>query len=99
MPDNELDICPLCDRPLTDSTRSEHHLIPKSQKGKETVTIHRLCHDAIHSRFRNKELAKRFNTIEAIKTDPAIQKFIAWIAGKDPEFYARTKINKREKGS
>ena len=91
----DVETCPLCERPLTESSKSDHHLIPKSQKGKETVTIHLLCHNTIHATFTEKQLARKYSTIEALREQPAIQEFIAWVAAKPPDFYVRTKKRKR----
>jgi len=48
VPEQDLD-CPLCGRPLIrgDSV-DEHHLIPKSQGGRDKYLIHKVCHQKIH---------------------------------------------------
>lgn len=47
--------CPLCDRELINGgSIDEHHLIPKSHKGKEKVTLHKVCHRALHATFTEK---------------------------------------------
>jgi len=75
------DLCPICYRPY-DNTMSEHHLIPKCKKGKETVRIHRVCHDFIHATFTDKELARDYNTVEKLMQDERMQKFGKWVAKK-----------------
>jgi len=77
--------CPVCGR-LHDDTMDEHHLIPKSKKGKETVTVHRVCHDKIHATFTNKELAKTFNTIKKIMENELMQNFAKWVSKKGANF-------------
>lgn len=67
-----------------------HHLIPKSQGGKETIPLHPICHRKIHALFNEKELARRFQTIEALRANEDIQSFVTWIKGKPPDFYRRT---------
>lgn len=89
--------CPLCNREMSDKNSNLHHLIPKSKKGRDVVRLHKICHNVIHSQFRESELARTFNTIEMIKTNSSIQKFIKWIAKKDPDFYEKTKISNRKK--
>ena len=37
-------ICGICDRPLGTMSIDEHHLIPKTFKGKEKVKVHKICH-------------------------------------------------------
>lgn len=90
-------ICPICRRELDDTT-NEHHLIPKSKKGKETVSLHRSCHDKIHSVFSENELARDYNTIEKLLEHPEIQKFAKWM-NKRPHNFVDTSImsNRRKK--
>ncbi|MGF9562666.1 HNH endonuclease signature motif containing protein [Neorhizobium sp. JUb45] len=78
--------CPLCERVIPDEQMDAHHLVPKSKGGKQTVALHRICHDQIHSIFTDAQLAKKFSTIEAILEDAAVQKFVAWVKGKPPGF-------------
>lgn len=75
------DICPICNRPA-DDTMSAHHLVPKCKKGKETVSIHRVCHDFIHATFTDKELAREYNTVDKLMADERMQKFAKWVAKK-----------------
>jgi hypothetical protein len=88
MVDTKEPICPLCKRPLG-TYYNKHHLIPKTFKGKETVDIHRICHDKIHSVFTERELKQQYNTIEKLLEHEEIQKFVRWLANKDPDFYER----------
>lgn len=91
-------ICAICDRDITkDSYADEHHLIPLAKDGKytEKILIHRICHEKIHSIWREVELANYYHTVARIKLHPDMQKFIKWIAKKNPEFYAKTKKAKR----
>jgi 5-methylcytosine-specific restriction endonuclease McrA len=80
--------CPLCSRPLV-AGRSvdEHHLVPKSQGGKDTFTVHRICHRKIHATLSEKELARQFATWPALQTHPEIASFIMWVQKKVPEYY------------
>lgn len=80
--------CRLCRRPL--GRRVEwHHPVPKSRGGRETVPLHPICHRAIHANFSNVELARN-GEVEALRDHPAVVKFLTWIAGKPPDFHART---------
>ena len=85
------EICGLCDRPMPVSTVSQHHLIPKSRKGTDTVPIHKLCHNKIHSLFTEKEIERNYATLELLRLHPDIQIFVDWVRNKPPEFYVRTK--------
>jgi hypothetical protein len=80
--------CPLCARPLV-AGRSvdEHHLVPKSQGGRVTFTIHRICHRKIHATLAEKELSRDFATWPALQSHPEIASFITWVKKKAPEYY------------
>ena len=95
-PEGEDPQCPLCGRPMPPDQRSPHHLIPKMFKGRETVDLHPICHRKIHSLWRERELKNHFNTIERMLAEPEIQRFVAWVARKPPEFYERTEDAKRK---
>lgn len=78
---------------------SKHHLIPKTRhknkKNKknftreevhEQIDVCRPCHDQIHTLFNEKELEYEFNTIEKLKMDERIQKWIKFIRSKPEGF-------------
>ncbi|MGN6390349.1 MAG: HNH endonuclease [Burkholderiaceae bacterium] len=82
--------CPLCGRPLVDGPSvNEHHLIPRSRRGRETVRMHRVCHAKIHAVFTEQELARYYHTIPRLLESQAIREFVAWVAKKDPAFVGR----------
>jgi 5-methylcytosine-specific restriction endonuclease McrA len=80
--------CELCDRDLERLT--VHHLVPKqsTKRKKEnpgpTANICSACHRQIHALFDNKYLAKELNTIEKLKQEPQMQKFLSWVKKQDP---------------
>ncbi|MFV3129668.1 HNH endonuclease signature motif containing protein [Niveispirillum sp. KHB5.9] len=83
--------CGLCGRPLVAGPSVElHHLVPRSQGGKETVALHRVCHRKIHAELSEKELARSYTTLESLRAHPDIAAFIGWVARKPPEFTAVT---------
>jgi 5-methylcytosine-specific restriction endonuclease McrA len=83
--------CPLCGRPIVPGpTADEHHLVPRSQGGKDTHLVHRICHRKIHATFSEKELARRFHTWAALRAHPEIADFVAWVANKPPQYWDRT---------
>ena len=87
--------CEICGRPLVHGKSvNAHHIIPKTYKGKETILIHVICHTKIHSVLSERELLKEFNTAEKLRAHPEIEKFIAWVKNKDPEFRDRNKPTK-----
>ena len=87
--------CPLCGRPFGIRTE-KHHLVPRSRRGTETVSLHPICHRTIHALFNEKDLARDYSTIEALLAEEAIQKFVNWVAGKPPDFYRRTSTKGRK---
>jgi hypothetical protein len=72
---------------------TKHHLIPcavhskgrfqKRHKKKEMqqrgINVCKLCHDGIHDLIPDeKELAEKYNTLEALLADERIQRHIKW---------------------
>jgi len=93
-------ICALCQRPIPpDTPQSLHHLIPKLKGGRRgpTVLLHDLCHNEIHATLKESELARSYNTVEALRGHPHLEKFINWLAKKPPEFTARTLQSERRR--
>lgn len=93
-----MNICPLCDRELIKgSSIDEHHLIPKTFKGRDTITLHRICHQKIHHTFSERELLNFYHTVERIRAHEEIQKFVKWVKKKDPLFYGKNKDTKNRR--
>lgn len=85
--------CALCGRPL--GARVEwHHLVPKSQGGRDTVPLHPICHRAVHAHCTNAELARHHATIAALRARDDIATFLDWVADKPPDFHAPTRRNR-----
>ena len=92
-------LCPLCNRELIPGPSiDEHHLMPKTFKGKEKVTLHKICHRKIHATFTERELQHYYHTIDRLLENEHIRKFVKWVAKKDPEFYEKTKETRERKG-
>jgi hypothetical protein len=81
--------CWLCGRRLGEVVEY-HHPAPKSRGGRATVPIHPICHRTLHQTFSNAELAVFGDSVAAIRADPRIGRFLAWIATKPPDFHAPT---------
>lgn len=86
--------CPLCGRPLVrGASVDEHHLLPKSQGGREKFLIHRICHRKIHATLSEKELARHYTSWQALQAHEDIATFIAWVQKKAPEFYDNSRAS------
>ena len=83
--------CPLCARAIPPAQRDAHHLVPKMKGGKTTIAMHRICHRQVHALFSETELARQFNTPEALLAHADIQSFVAWVKNKPDHFYERVR--------
>ncbi|MEM6619450.1 MAG: HNH endonuclease [Pseudomonadota bacterium] len=87
-------ICALCGRVIPpDVPQSLHHLVPKLKGGRhgKTVLLHHICHKEIHNTLTEAELARQWNTPEALRTHPRLEKFVAWVRKRPPEFLSRSR--------
>ena len=81
--------CELCGREVNRLT--VHHLVPKQrvkQKKAEagpTANICSPCHKQIHNLFDNKRLAQELNTLDKLRDDPQMQKFLSWVKKQKPD--------------
>ena len=94
------DICCICHRPLGDVHIEEHHLLPKTFKGRDTVPIHKVCHQKIHATFAERELLNYYHTADRIREHEQMQKFIKWVKNKPLDYYDKnddTKDRKRKR--
>jgi len=85
-------ICPLCDREIPpDVKQSEHHLIPKLKGGKggPKVLMHHICHREVHASLTEAELARSYNTPEALRAHPRLAKFAEWVGKRPPGFISK----------
>ncbi len=95
-------ICPLCERPIPSGSKSSlHHLTPKLKGGARhgTVRLHQICHSAIHARFSEAEIARRLADVEALRTDPEMAQFLAWVRTKPDDFHAATRMTRDRRGA
>jgi hypothetical protein len=84
--------CPLCGRPMiAGPSLDQHHPVPRSHGGRETVVMHKICHRAIHAMLSERELASEYAAFEALRAHPMLAQFIAWVKKRPPEYYDRTR--------
>ncbi|MBD2075671.1 hypothetical protein H6F86_17590 [Phormidium sp. FACHB-592] len=90
-------LCELCQREM--SALTEHHLIPRQKTKRKglapspTIQICSACHRQIHTLYDNSHLALHLNTLEKLKQDIQLQKFLAWVHKQDPN--KRVKIDRK----
>ena len=83
----ERSACPLCGRPMVPgSSLNDHHLIPRTYGGRETVTMHRICHAKIHAVLTERQLRDQYHEIDALRGHPELAAFVRWVRRKSPEF-------------
>lgn len=76
---------PLGAREVEETTK--HHLIPRSESKRHqikpsklpTANLCRQCHKKLHSLFTNRYLGDALSTIESIKNQDEIQKYLIWV--------------------
>ena len=92
------DNCVICGRLLDPETSQNHHLKPVTFKSRtkevhqqdNLVTIHKMCHQKIHSVFSEKELFDYYHTVDRITEHEEMQKFIKWINKKPLDYYSKS---------
>ncbi|MEL3973026.1 HNH endonuclease [Rossellomorea oryzaecorticis] len=89
--------CELCARQEVVTT--VHHLTPKEVGGAfmPTAELCMACHKQIHSLYTNEELGARLNTIEDLRNDDKISKFIKWIRKQPSSKLVKTKKSNERK--
>jgi hypothetical protein len=97
MPESGDVVCPLCHRPVPRAQQDAHHLVPKSHGGKDTVVLHRICHRQIHALLTESELARHYNTIEALQGQTEMIGFLKWVKTKPPAFFEKSRKSQRLK--
>ena len=79
--------CWLCERPCG-ATVIWHHPVPKSRGGRDTVPMHPICQNMFITTFTNSELQRYGMDPSLLRIEPRVEKFISWVANKDPDFNA-----------
>lgn len=87
--------CPLCERHIPPAQKDAHHLVPKSKGGRYTEYLHRICHRQIHALLTETELARNYNTVDALLAHPELARFVAWVKTKPDDFHERTRKSER----
>lgn len=86
--------CELCERDVEKLTI--HPLIPKQKKGHHgpKINICSACHRQIHTLYNNTRLAQELNSLEKLKYEPQMQKFLSWVRKQEPNRRVRVHCKK-----
>jgi len=84
-----MELCELCQ--LESNNLTKHHLIPRTlhsnkwfkqrytkEQLHEGIMVDRDCHNEIHKLHDNKHLAKVLNTLDKLRSDEKIAKYVSW---------------------
>jgi hypothetical protein len=79
---------------------SDHHLVPRSRGGQETIPVCLDCHNSIHAFFTNKELENSYNSVDDLLADEKFAKHIKWLSKQpiDKRFKTDRVKNKNKRG-
>jgi 5-methylcytosine-specific restriction protein A len=71
--------CGLCQRKVAQTSR--HHLIPREEGGRygPTVNLCQPCHSSVHRFLSNRDLARHYPTVEALRGAEELQTYLNWI--------------------
>jgi hypothetical protein len=88
--------CELCHRRVPSRLTNVHHLVPRSKGGgpEEEATLCKMCHSFLHATFTNHTLAAAFPTLESLRQDPEVRKFLKWVRKQKP--HRKLKTDRRE---
>ena len=92
-------ICELCNRNVSNITK--HHLIPLQKGGEkfETLSLCSTCHRQIHALFTNRELLTHYHSLESLKRDKKIIKFLNFIKNIPGDYYLEIKKSRHVRKS
>jgi 5-methylcytosine-specific restriction enzyme A len=84
--------CELCHRDVPSGMITLHHLLPRQKGGQadDRVPLCRPCHKQVHATFANRDLARDYTTVDALRTAPPLQPFLKWIRKQKPDRNFRT---------
>ena len=88
-------ICAVCESKIPHRQRDAHLLIRKSKGERKNEYLHRICHRQIHALFTETELARQFNSVDALLAHPDILLFVAWVKTKPDDFMERIRKSQR----
>jgi hypothetical protein len=77
--------CALCEREVSRLTL--HHLVPREKDGHggPRAEVCSACHRQVHALYDNGRLARELASVERLRDQPEMQRFLAWVRRQDPE--------------
>lgn len=69
---------------------NRHHLVPRSEDGRRTVWLHRICHAKLHSVLDERHLATDWAEPARWCLHPDLAAFVRWVQRRPVEFTKRT---------
>lgn len=71
--------CGLCEREVQSTSR--HHLVPREEGGRygPVVDLCQPCHSSVHGFLSNRDLARRYPTVEALRAAEELRTYLHWI--------------------
>src|SRR5215204_614630 len=84
--------CALCERDVPAHLITQHHLKPREKGGtaEHKTPMCKPCHKQLHAMFSNNDLAKLYDSLEALRAAPMLQPFLKWIRKQKPDRNFRT---------
>ena len=84
--------CALCEREVPPRLITQHHLTPKQKGGKaeHRAPMCKPCHKQVHATFGNTDLARLYDSVDALRAAPLLQPFLKWIRKQSPGRNFRT---------
>lgn len=83
------------------SLLTDHHLLPRSRGGgpDDTVPLCRPCHGHVHATYDNHTLGNALNTIDALRRDAKLARFVRFIRKQDvgARFSSRASRDRRRR--
>ncbi|MFC4453166.1 HNH endonuclease [Deinococcus sonorensis] len=78
-------LCELCGRDVPRTTL--HHLVPRvvgRRRGERVVDLPTAqlcppCHKMLHRLYSNHELGRDLSSLEALRQQPEVQRFVKWV--------------------
>ncbi len=48
------------------------------------MLLHQVCHSTIHKTLSETDLARRYDSVDALRAHPDLARFFAWVAKRPP---------------